>query len=221
MKVIQKTLYTTWGKDKVTFASAYPKVSETDSINTPIITYSLITKRPAEFNKTTEIKPRIRETIKSKNLVDNDADLKAIDVYGQMFDYYIEFQVWAETGEEADITMENFQEFMFKYTGYFKKLGVNEILFEEANANQDTAKWRSELINRNLIYRIRIDEIVGVVCPAIENIEIYPTLDGIHFEVRALVLTEEQRRKAGKAIRDALKGKIEGSEEEDTDPDDN
>jgi hypothetical protein len=210
MKTIQKVIYSSWGKDKVRFTSAYPKVAPNDSIPTPLITYRMARKQPAVFGKVSEIKPRVRQTISSGVTINNEPLVgQSIEVLGQMFDYYVEFQVWAESGEEADEIAERFQDFMFKYTGFLKKLGVNEILFAEAGSDEGTAKWRSELVNRNLLYRIRIDEIVGVKCPVVEDIDVGITVDGIHFEVTATLLSQEEIAAAGKAMLETMKGKIE------------
>jgi hypothetical protein len=170
----------------------------------------MVGKRPGAFGNVSEIKPRVRQTITSGVTVDGSPLVgQAVEVFGQMFDYYIEFQVWAESGEEADLIAEQFQDFMFKYTGYLKKLGVNEILFTEAGSDEGTAKWRSELVNRNLVYMVRIDEIVGAKCPVIEDIDLGVTIDGVHFEVTATLLSKEEIMAAGDAMLETMKGKIE------------
>lgn len=184
MKTIQKFIYLSWGKDKISFFSAYPKK---EIKSTPIITYKIDGKSPGKFGNITEIKPRIRETITIKDqfLMDSDdeplldengdrviSDGDALEIWGQTFDYTIKFEVWGRDGEEADEIAANFQKFMFKYTGYLKKNGVQEILFKDLYTDTSSNKWKTDLINRTLIYHIRIDEIAGIFIPSIENIDL-------------------------------------------------
>lgn len=169
MRTIQGRLYTSWGIDKIRFTSAYPKKTESDNIVPPIITYSIISKSPGAFGKNTnEIKPRHRETLKVK---EGDKDI-LIDLQGQMFDYKVLFEVWAEDGDSADELAERFQQFMFQYTGYFKKAGVVEVIFEGIESGGTGTQWKTDLIKRSVIYLIRLDEVSGARCPAIEEITI-------------------------------------------------
>ena len=171
MKFIKKLITVSWGADNVTFISAYPKLSESNELTTPIITYRVKDKVPGEFKSATEIKPRIREyIIPSENNIPITGE--NLEVWGQMFDYYIDFEIWAENGEQADDVASRFQSFMFQYTGYLKQAGVNEILFERMTSDVNTGQWRTDLINRTITYRIRIDEIVAIKIPNIESVGI-------------------------------------------------
>lgn len=171
MKLMRKLLIVSWGADKVTFTAAYPKSTSPTDLTTPIITYKTKSKLPGRFNNTSEIRPRYRSDIEIAN-TNLPIEAKFIEIYGQMFDYYVEFEIWAEDGEEADEVASKFQEFIFKYTGYFIGLGVDRIYFEELNSDESSGKWRTDLINRTIIYHIRIDEIVAIKVPTIEEITI-------------------------------------------------
>ena len=169
MRTIQKLLYAAWGKDKVRFTSAYPKKTETEKISPPIITYTILSKTPGAFGKnTSEIKPRHRETLIVK---EKDKEFP-VELMGQTFDYKILFELWSEDGDSADELAERFQQFMFQYTGYLKKTGVMEILFDGMDGNADTSQWRGDLIKRNMVYHIRLDEVSGARCQMIEEIVI-------------------------------------------------
>jgi hypothetical protein len=170
MRTIQKALYAAWGKDRVKFTSAYPQINTEDKqLVTPIITYSIVHKTPGVFKSDSEIKPRLRDSIKA---VDEEGHDIVIDVWGQMFDYEILFEVWANDGDSADELAEKFQRFMFQYTGYLKESGVSEITFGSMNGDLSNAQWRTDLIKRNLIYKVRLDEITGVRSRSIESINL-------------------------------------------------
>ncbi len=166
MRELQRIVYSVWGKDRVSFTAAYPNANTSQSLTTPIITYKIVEKVPGAINKTQEIKPRIRDTIKvedHKLLPDGEVDTvyESVDIYGQLFDYTVAFEIWAEDGEEADRLAEEFQRFLFKYIGYLKKIGASEIIFRRQTSDDSSSRWKAELMNRVLLYQIRIDEVVG------------------------------------------------------------
>ncbi len=173
IKTLKKAMYSYFGKDKVTFTAAYPKTSSANSIKTPIIIYSILSKKPGSYGRNSEIKPRHRETLKDENG-------EIIEVYAQMFDYSILFEIWESDGETADETLDRFQKFIFQYTGYFKKLGVAELIFNniDGKKSDNSDMWRADLSCRKVIYDIRIEEITGIKVPSIENIH----LDTIVYE---------------------------------------
>lgn len=165
MRLIKQTLIASWGKDKVSFHAAYPKVKESDPIPTPIITYGY-TKRPGQFNRQQEIKPRVRGSLE----VAIGEEVRKVDVLGQTFDYTVTFEVWADTGEEADETAERFQRFMAQYAGYFQSRGVLQIIYEQTDSGQSQNPWRSGLVRRVAQYLVRLDETVGILDPRITDI---------------------------------------------------
>lgn len=278
-RTLQSLIYANWGKDNIAFEPAYPKVSDPDSLKTPIITYEVVSKKPGRWGEQREVKPRVREqiTIKDKEtkvLIDQveftitvsdslgatatqtyqmivgeepvtetvpdpeplpteltlhtgnppnaipdqeylyqlkayggtgpytfaltggelppgmvlkelgtiegmpvnykmvNLEGLAIQIWGQMFDYTIAYDVWADTGKEADEIAEKFQDFMFRFTGYLKEIGVAEIRFEEMTTKDPPTNWRANLSNRSVIYAIRIDEVVSTTIPRIKSIGI-------------------------------------------------
>jgi len=194
MRTIQKTLYAAWGKDKVKFTAAYPKKSETESIKPPIITYSVLSKEAADLKGTQEIKPRIREVVKlvehndlNEDVPEKDKRDIAVELWGQMFDYRILFEIWATDGEEADKIAEDFQHFMFNYTGFYKKSGAQEIIFQSMDSNNGSAQWKTDLIKRSIVYFIRLDEVTGVRCAQFEEFIVtaspYPSAYHMLFDI--------------------------------------
>lgn len=174
MKVIQGAIKANW--PELDFTASYPKVKDTQSVSTPIITYQLELKKPADVNGVKEIKPRLRETIKVPEQIIETMDESfvhregaAMEVWGQMFDYYIDFNVYGSNADEADEAADRLQQFMFKYTGYLMKLGVLQIVFEELR-NNPGEKNKANIPCRTVSYMFRIDEIVGAKVPHIENI---------------------------------------------------
>ena len=190
MKTVQQVLYAAWGKDKIQFTSAYPKTSDSKDITPPIITYSILNKTPGAVGSknTSEIKPRHREFIK---IEDEKGNTTNVELFGQLFDYTILFELWAEDGEEADELSERFQYFMSQYIGYFKKAGVSEIVFENMDGTVGNPQWRTDLISRNVIYRVRLDEVTGIRCPSIEDVTVDAILHKTSFDMLLDILTRD------------------------------
>lgn len=190
MKTIEKLLYSTWGKDKIQFFAAYPKLNDPSTLSTPIITYKY-SKVPGRLKNATEIKPRLREAIKIEdtNLPING---EVLEIWGQIFDYTVEFEIWGQSGKEVEEITDKFQKFIFKYTGYLKKIGVNEIIFEKLTPSEIAKNWRTDLITRKIVYFIRIDEVTGAKVPTLENIVIEKYLHETSFIMDVEVILREE-----------------------------
>lgn len=171
MQLIEKLLTASWGSDAVTFTAAYPQVQYSKDMVTPIITYKVKSKKPGGFKSSTERKPRLRDTVvlEGTNL---PIDGETLEIWGHMFDYYVEFEVWGQDGKEADEIAQRFQAFIVKYSGFLGQSGADRFWFEELISNDESDRWRTDLMCRSITYRVRIDEIVAAKIPAIENIDL-------------------------------------------------
>lgn len=182
MKVLRSALIANWSG--VTFTSTSPKISPTESVPTPIITYILESKEPGEMKNAKELKPRLRGTITVEDSTPDGGSTSggAMEVWGQMFDYVIAFNIYGSSEDEADETADRFQQFMFKYTGYLKKLGVSELLFLSMR-NSPEEGTRANLACRTIRYFIRLDEVVGIKVPHVEKViietDIYEGLERV------------------------------------------
>jgi hypothetical protein len=171
MKSIQKLIYASWGQKNIRFTSAYPKKTDIDCTKAPIITYKVVSKTPGVFGKSNAIerRPRQRESIKIKDKNGKDVTL---DIMGQMFDYKILFEIWADDGDSADEIAEKFQTFMYQYTGYLKKSGAESVFFESMTDDDGSNKWNTNLIKRDLVYHIRLEEVTNIQPSLIDTIQV-------------------------------------------------
>lgn len=163
IELVKTAVTNMWG-DKVVFASAYPD-KEIDV--TPIITHQIELREPGLVGNSgrREIKPRIRYT----GLTDKN---ESYTVWGQWFDYQVRFDIWASTGEEADKTVLDLENLLTQYTGYFMKKGVSQFVLQKQYNDRETKAWRVDLINRTLIYYLRLDETKVTISNAIKSIDI-------------------------------------------------
>lgn len=132
-------------------------------INHPMITYKIISRKPKG-----ERKPRVRENIREKG---DDEENRVGEIYGQKFESLIQFNVFASVYDVAEQVMEKFEEAIFTYTGYFKKNGVSELLFEEQLTDTNYDIYRQKISVRNLRYRVETEKLIVLFQERIREIE--------------------------------------------------
>lgn len=129
----------------------------------PIITYTIKERKPKA-----ELKPRVRQTI----VEDEKEDGRLGEVYGQKFKCKVQFNIYASVYSEAEEVMEKFEELITTYTGFLKRNGVAEILFDGHYTDDYFTKLRETLSIRNLIYYVEIEKLTVIFKEKIKEIEI-------------------------------------------------
>jgi hypothetical protein len=147
IELVKVAVRNMWG-NKVVFTAAYPD-AKLDV--TPVITHKINLREPGSVGSHREIKPRQRYTGRTDTG-------ETYQVWGQFFDYHIQFDVWGSTGDEADKTVGELEALLAQYTGYFMKKGVVQLIFERQLNDTATKAWRAELNNRSLVYYLKLDE---------------------------------------------------------------
>lgn len=135
-----------------------------EKFDDPMITFKVL-----ERTAKNELKPRVRESIVE---IDKLNETRVGEVYGQKFKCLIQFNIFASVYTEAEEVMEKFEELITTYTGFFKKNGVAEILFEKHVTDDNYAKLRETLSIRNLIYYVEIEKLTVIFKEKIKEIEI-------------------------------------------------
>jgi len=133
-------------------------------IDHPYITYKTI-RRVSKGEK----KPRFRESIKG---VGNDEG-KVGQIYGQKFESLIQFNIIASTYKEAETIMQDFEESMFNYTGFFKKNGISEIIFDSQLTDDSYDSYRKTLSIRNIRYYVEVEKLYVLFKEKIKAVEIH------------------------------------------------
>lgn len=131
----------------------------------PVITYQIINRKPKK-----EIKARIRESI-VENIDDKDDQRKG-EIYGQKFECLVQFNIFASVYNDAEQVMESFEEIIIKHSGFLKKNGVAEILFDEHTTDSHFDTLRETLSIRNLRYYVEIEKLTVMFKEKIKEIEI-------------------------------------------------
>lgn len=133
----------------VEFYEAFPVNSDVNT-TPPVITYT--DARKIIQPEMRERKMRVREFI--------DTPDGKIAIFGQRFDHYIAFEVWAESNQEAKDIANTFEDFMFIYLGLFKRMGAVEIQFEDntlGHVSEPLPAFLENKRSRTLVYKVTIE----------------------------------------------------------------
>jgi len=127
-------------------------IQDDDNNILPVITYRKLRRQyTPEFK---ERKPRHRATIRHPERPD-----EWIDLFGQMFDIWVEFDVYAASAEEADEIAEELDDFLFIYKGFFKAHGVHEIMFYAQLQDKVITDYKYPIACRPIQYTMRFEKI--------------------------------------------------------------
>jgi hypothetical protein len=112
-----------------------------------------------------ETKPRYRATIYHPYIPGEYVELK-----GQMFDVWVQFDVCSTSAEEADELVEELDDFLYIYKGFFKKNGVQEMTFYAQLEDSVITDYRFPIAVRPIQYTLRFEKITPVFLNQIEQI---------------------------------------------------
>lgn len=160
IKTIKYLLDAAWGSNWGTFTSDGPNVTDARNVEYPIIVYSMTSLEPGLISADTrEIKPRLRQSVFNDKTNGNMPPIT--NVYGQVFDAEIVFEIWEETNAKVDKLTKEFRQTINAFTGYLKEKGLKEIMFQKmepvlASTMRDAHKVR------RLTYLAKFEELSEV-----------------------------------------------------------
>lgn len=118
----------------------------------PHITYEIISCEPL-----TELKPRVRREIIEPVHSDNKTLGRHGRVFGQKFKSIVQFNIFGCDYVQATKVMKDFEDIIFRYTAYFKKKGVAEILFQRRYTDKNYDAYRQKISIRSLQYYVETE----------------------------------------------------------------
>ena len=80
-------------------------------------------------------------------------------VYGQWFESVVQFDVWAQTNERANVLLNWFEDFMDRYRWVLKWNGIQETFYWQRNEDALVSRWRNDIVHRTVEYYFRTDRI--------------------------------------------------------------
>lgn len=168
--MVHSLLNAAWDADWGTFTQAFPNGRDPQNVKLPVITYLMKEKRPGVVgnNRTQEIKPRFRQEVANEGSFEGSP--RVMNIYSQIFDHDVVFEVWEENNAKADELAQRFEDFMMIYKGYFKQHGVGEIIFDHMNNELESPEWKDNVVVRKFRYLVRLEKHTVVPSDVIEKV---------------------------------------------------
>lgn len=133
-----------------------------DPLNHPMVIYKVIKRVPKS-----ELKPTVREYTIQK---DEDGNDRKGVVYGQRFEYSVQFDIYANNTVEVDKAMDRFEELMIAYAGHIKGQGVVEYYLKEQFIDSYFMNFRETICMRSLVYYVEIEKLSVIFNEKIKDI---------------------------------------------------
>lgn len=165
--LIKRLLSAAWGESWGTFCEAFPNGRDSTEIQLPVITYILTQMVPAVVGKSTrEIRPRLRYTFRKEG----PNGVEVVEVYGQLYECTVAFEVWEENNAKADKMAKKFRDLMLIYSDYLKNQGVANIVFVGMDNTTASVNWKDDAVCRKLVYNVRLEELTEIPVGLIEKV---------------------------------------------------
>ena len=93
-------------------------------------------------------------------------------VYRQWFDCNVEFDIYGQNNKQARQLQKKFENLLAVYTGYLKRQGISEILFEREVSPKNSLNYDESAAMRCIYYYIRLESIIPIRQSLINSINI-------------------------------------------------
>lgn len=168
MEMISKLVTRSMKKEKVQFnpdEGARLALDTAEKLEHPYIFYELIERVPK-----TELKPRPREEV--VEITTDEGSKRQGRIWGQKFKCIIQFNVLACDYKTAGKVMNNLESLIFNYTGYFRKKGIGEILFQRHFTDRNLDPYRQSISCRSIQYYVELEKLFVEFMSDIEKVDI-------------------------------------------------
>jgi hypothetical protein len=153
-----------------------------DNISGERITYSLHRRLPGVFEQvnqslaSNERRTRNRKAILREIIPDPDNPGLMIHIYGQDYDNFVNFIVWARTNKVANDRAVWFENLMEEWRWYFEVSGIKMVSFEERGMDIRLSPENRKVVGRPFRYFIRTEKITIIREAALREIAINGSL---------------------------------------------
>lgn len=154
ISLLEILLKSAWGPDWGILSEEFSPGTDPEKLVMPQITYDLVSR---EANKQNPLGPKLMNTV--YEIVDEEYTGDAIEVYSQLFDLLVEFNIWGGTKVEANKTLKKFERTMSLYGGLLKKKGVSRIMFLREISSKDSVNYLEDYPMKAIIYGITLENI--------------------------------------------------------------
>ena len=117
------------------------------------------------------LKPRLVDVIEEIDEEGNQTG-DAFLIYRQWYDTNVEFNIYGRSSQEARKLQQRFENLLNIYTGYLKRHGISEILFEREVSPKSSINYIETIPMRCIYYYIRFESITPIRQRLINRINI-------------------------------------------------
>ena len=167
-QVVSKTLGKKYGAEFRPNEGERIKLDPEHPIDHPYITYKIVNMQPDG-----ELKPRLRESIYEKVKDARDKEMaRPGHIWGQKFSCTVQFDIIAGDYKGVAEVINAFEELMFNYSAYFKRNGVQELLYGRRFTDSDLDMYRQSTSARTVQYNLKIERLYSEFVTEIDGVTI-------------------------------------------------
>lgn len=163
INILEIILYENFESQSPCFTMAYPRNTDSSNSKMPIIVHQLTSMQPGVIgnNETREIKPRHRETIIEKRIIEKSIyseDCIDVQYRGQFIDAYIDFTIYETSNKKLLEWTNRFRKLIQENLGTFIAKGVVKLVWlseEDVSGNLKSTYY----VQRKISYLLRFEEI--------------------------------------------------------------
>ena len=167
--ILKKLCNAAWGINWGELSPDLKKGEDSASVTLPQITLDINTRDIA--TGIGGLKPLLLDIV---NEIDEQGAQTgdAFLIYRQWFDCIIEFDIYGRTNQEARKLQRKFENLLTVYTGYLKRQGISEMLFEREVSPKNSLNYDESIAMRCIYYYIRFESIIPIRQSLINSINV-------------------------------------------------
>lgn len=168
-RILKNLCNAAWGEGWGELSTDLKKGEDSSTLILPQIVLDINTKDIAEG--VGSLKPRLIDVVKETDEAGNETGDSFL-IYRQWFDTNIEFNIYGRTNAEARKIQRKFEKLIMVYTGYLKRQGISEIIYEREVSSKFSLNYDEKAIMRCIFYYIRLESIIPVRQSQINSINL-------------------------------------------------
>ncbi len=137
----------------------------------PCIVYALGNRVPFP----NEPKAKQREV-----LVNADDENKSVIIMGQKFENFVKFsavdKVEPDGAQVVEELIEEFEDFVIRYTPVFSKLGLNDLTYNRRLSDDEEPRQGEGVVERTVVYRVVTEKLISAEIANLESVFINVTV---------------------------------------------
>ena len=168
-EILKRLCNAAWGSDWGELSPDLKKGEDSSKVTLPQITIDINTRDIS--SGLGGLKPLlidIVDELDEKGKPTRDAFL----IYRQWFDCIVEFDIYGRNSQEARQLQKKFENLLTVYTGYLKRQGISEMLFEREVSPKNSLNYDESVAMRCIYYYIRFESIIPIRQSLINSINI-------------------------------------------------